>query len=184
MGFIGVAPIKPEFDGTVRGSGAAKTREVSELSAVMSARQGAALQRGGSQTHKPHEKIVVRVKLDVAHMGLIGVAPIQPEFDATARGSGASKTREVSELSAVMPARQGAALRRHGSQEATRGHARVGPYGQQQREDGTPALGVERGRDFMGDGAEFGRRPGTAPISPLKSRLSINQSGLSHFICV
>ena len=58
------------------------------------------------------------------------------------------------------------------------------PYGQQQREDGTPSLGVERGREFMGDGEDFGQRPGTAPISPLKSRLSINQSGFSHFICV
>ena len=104
MGFIVVAPIQPDFDATVRGSGAAKTREVSELSAVMSARQGAALQRGGSKTHKPYEKIVVCVKLDVAHMGLIGVAPIQPEFDATARGSGAANTRKVRSFSAIATA--------------------------------------------------------------------------------
>ena len=73
-------------------SGVAKTREVSELTAVMPARQGAALRRGVWQTRKPHAKTVIRVALDVARMEFIDAASIQPEIDATARGSGAAKT--------------------------------------------------------------------------------------------
>ena len=53
----------------------------------------------GRYAHKPHVKMVLRVELDVAHMGFVCVVPIQPDFDATARGSGTAKTRRVSELS-------------------------------------------------------------------------------------
>jgi len=41
----------------------------------------------------------LRVELDVAHMSFVCVVPIQPDLDATARGSGTAKTRRVSELS-------------------------------------------------------------------------------------